>query len=369
MDERKKTIANLEAKKQEARQSIDLILEDFGETLFGRIRGREELSGSGEEYLALQKEIADSGDFIALIEADTLRLKELEDEILIKEQQNTALGRDRGEACVRLGKLAFNENEFEGLTGAYNRQIDILISRIGDQEEKLAALEEKTGTNVFSSIGRNAQGMVLRTLLAKNQQSLEKLYEAVGEKLIQADGDSLVSENEIADAIRSAVDLKEKTAASAAELTALRGERRKINDTFGAGGGPVKRIQGLEKHIAHVRGDLKQIYRQFGEAVSFQAEALETELGKRVASILTDDDKPVLEKIALLRASAASCAWQIEKLKAAIAIDEEKALVEKMKKNIEDHKDKIKTAESAITELEGRIAGSEKHIKELESLL
>ncbi|GHT60528.1 hypothetical protein FACS1894109_18290 [Spirochaetia bacterium] len=69
MDERKKTIVDLESKKQEAQRSITLILEDFGESLFSRIPGREELSGSGEEYLAQ--------GFIRLIEADNLRLKGL----------------------------------------------------------------------------------------------------------------------------------------------------------------------------------------------------------------------------------------------------------------------------------------------------
>ncbi|GHV87635.1 hypothetical protein AGMMS50255_9310 [Spirochaetia bacterium] len=86
MDERKKTIVGLEAKKQESQRSLALILEDFGEALFSRIRGREELSGNGEEYLALQKELTDSESFIKLIEADTLRLKELEDEIRAGEQ-------------------------------------------------------------------------------------------------------------------------------------------------------------------------------------------------------------------------------------------------------------------------------------------
>jgi hypothetical protein len=369
MDERKKTIADLESKKQEVQRSIALILEDFGEALFSRIPGREELSGNGEEYLSLQKEIADSEGFIALIEADNLRLKELEDEIRSKEQENTACDRDRDEACIRLGRLALNEREFDILTDSHKRQIDALISKIDEQEEKLAALEEKAGTNVLVSIGRNAQGMVLRTLLAKNQQGLEKCYRTLGEKLIRADEEFPASAPEMADAIREAVDLKEKSAAAAAELAALKGERRKIGDAFGAGGGPVKRIQGLERHITHVRGELRQVYRQFGEAASYQAEAPGTELGKRFASILTDDDRPVLEKIASLRATAADYAWQIEKLKAAIAIDDEKALIEKMKKNIEDHRDKIKKAESAIAELEGRIAGSEKHIKELESLL
>jgi hypothetical protein len=368
MDERKKTIAGLEAKKQEARLSISLILEDFGEALFGRIQGREELSGNGEEYLRLRKEIADSEGFIKLIEADTLRLKELEDEVRSKEQENAALVRDLGDACVQLGRQALEESEFEVLTAPYKQQIGILISRIGEQEEKLTALEEKNGSNVFAALGRNAQAMVFRTLLAKNHQSLEKLYGAVGEKLTLPDGESLVSGREIAEAVREAAGLKEKAAAAAGELAALKGERRRIGNAFGAEGGPAKRVQSLGKHIAHVRGDLKGVYRQFGEAASFQAETPETELGKRFASILTGDDKPVLEKIALLRATTASYAWQIEKLKAAIAIDEEKALIEKLKKGIEDHQNKIKTSENAITELEGRIAGSEKHIKELESL-
>jgi chromosome segregation ATPase len=380
MDERKKTIAGLEVKKQESRRSITLILEDFGEALFNRIQGREELSGDGEEYLRLRKEIADSESFIKLIEEDTVRLKELEDEIREKEQQNTALCRDLAEICAQLGRQVLHDPEFEVLTAPYKQQIDVLVSKIEELEEKLSDLEEKARTNVFAWMGRNAKGMVYRTLFSKKQESLEKLYKAMGEKLTQEDSESLVAGHEIADAVREAAALKEKAAGAGEELARLTGERRRIGDTFGAEGGPVKRIQGLEKHIAHIRGELKLVYCRFGEAAANQAlvlaeeqasgqEVSETEAGTRLASILTPDDKPVLDKLALLRSTVEDYAIQIEKLKTAIAIDDEKATIDKLKKGIEDYRRRIKSAESAITELEGRIAESENHIKELESRL
>ncbi|GHV92806.1 hypothetical protein AGMMS50268_33090 [Spirochaetia bacterium] len=362
MDERKKTIGGLEAKKQESQRSITLILEDFGEVLFSRIQGREELSGNGEEYLRLRKEIADSEGFIRLIEEDTLRLKELEDEIRAKEQQNASLLRDLSEACARIGRQVLNDPEFE-ILGPYKRQIDAIVPKIEELEEKLSELEERAGTNVFAQVGRHARAMVYRTLLSQKQGSLEKLYESMGEKLIRTDGESLVADHEIAPVVREAAVIKENAAQAGEDLAALKGERRRIGNAFGAEGGPVKRIQGLEKHIAHIRGELKLVYRSFGEAASG------ADTGKQFASILTPDDTPALEKIALLRGTVADYEIQIEKLKIAIAIDDEKAVVEKLNRGIEEYRERIQSAESAIAELEGRIAGSEQHIKELERRL
>jgi chromosome segregation ATPase len=363
MDERKKTIADLEAKKQEAQRSITLIREDFGEALFSRIQGREELADNGEEYLRLRKEIADSEGFIRVIEADNLRLKELEEEIQAKEQQNAALIRDLSEARALLGRQVLNDPEFEALLEPYQRQIDALVSKIEGLEEKLAALDEKTGSNVFAWVGRNAQGVVYRGLLSKNQGSLERLYETVGEKVTQADSESLASDSEIADAVREAAAIKEKASGLGEELARLKGERRRIGNAFGAEGGPLKRIQVLEKHIAHIRGELRQVCCCFGEAVS------DSGAEGRFAPILVPEDSPVLEKIALLRSTVADYEIQIEKLKTAIAIDEEKAAIEKLKKGIEDYRGRIKSAENAVAELEGRIAESESHIKELERRL
>ncbi|MDR2144826.1 MAG: hypothetical protein LBP29_10705 [Treponema sp.] len=371
MDERKKAIAGLEAKKQEALGSLNLIFENFGEALFARIYGQgaapAEHAGwalpEAQEYLKLKKDIADSEQLIRITESDTLRLKELESYIHGKEEEYASLFREASETRTELGRRMHGDSAFAGITGSCEDRLDALTDKIRITELKLDRTDEKDGSNVFSWIGKNIQALILRFFLEREQANLEKAYESLGARLLRKENAALASGHEIAGLAEEARDLEKKAETLKEELAQLRSERGKLNSAFAAEGGAVRRIQGLERHIAHINDELRIVYRRFGEEAADPAKAAD------FAHVLNDDDKPVLEKSELVRKTVGECDREIEKLKTAIAIDEEKAAVEKMRKSIRDHQDRIRAAEEAIGDLEKRIARAEEHIGELERLL
>ncbi|MDR3191629.1 MAG: hypothetical protein LBT87_01035 [Treponema sp.] len=371
MDERKKAIAGLEAKKQEALGSLNLIFEGLGETLFARIYGQGEApaeqaawaSPEAQEYLKLKKDIADSEQLIRITESDTLRLKELETYIHGKEEEYAALSREAAETRVELGRRMHGDPAFAGITDSLQDRLDALADKIRVTELKLDRMDDQDGSNVFSWIGKNAQVLGLRVFLGRDQANLEKAYESLGARLLRKENAGLFSGHEIAGLAEEAGNLEKKAETLKEELARLRSERRKLSGAFAAEGGAVRRIQGLERHIAHIKDELKIVYRRFGEEAADPARAAD------FAHALNDDDKPVLEKSELVRKTIGEYDREIEKLKTAMAIDDEKAAVEKMRKSIQDHRDRIKACQEAIADLEGRIAGAEEHIAELERLL
>jgi predicted nucleic acid-binding Zn-ribbon protein len=371
MDERKKAIAGLEAKKQEASGSLNLIFEDFGETLFARIYGQGEAAAEpagwtppgAQEYLKLKKDIADSEQLIRLTESDTLRLKELEACIRGKEDEYAALYRDAAETRTELGRRMHGDPAFAGITDSCQDRLDALVDKIRVTELKLDRVDGREDSNIFSWIGKSSQALALRLFLGRDQASLEKAYESLGARLLRDENGELVSGHEIAGLAEEARGLEKKAGTLKEELDRLRSERRKLNSAFAAEGGAVRRLQGLERHIAHVKGELRIVYRRFGE------EAADPARDADFARLLNGDDRGVLEKSELARKTIGEYDREIEKLKTAITIDDEKAGIEKMRKSIRDHRDRIKAAEGAIADLEGRIAGAEKRIAELERLL
>ncbi|MDR3192261.1 MAG: hypothetical protein LBT87_04260 [Treponema sp.] len=371
MDERKKAIAGLEAKKRDALDSLNLIFESFGETLFARIYGQsyppeeqEDWAPPGvQEYLRLKKDIADSEELIHITETDTFRLKELETYIHGKEGEYAALSRDARETRTELGRQIHGDPAFSAITGSCQDRLDALVDKIRVTEHKLGQVDGQDGSSIFSWIGKNIRALPLRISLGRDQAELEKAYEGLGTRLLRSENGELVSAHEIAGLAEEAKELEEKVKTLKEELARLRSERRKLNSAFAAEGGAVRRIQGLERHIAHAKDELKTVYRRFGK------EAADPARGAGFARLLNGDDKPVLEKSELARKTIGEYDGEIERLKAAIAIDDEKAAIEKMRKSIRDYQDRIEAAGEAITDLEGRIAGAEKHITELERLL
>jgi predicted nucleic acid-binding Zn-ribbon protein len=371
MDERKKAITGLEVKKQEALDSLNLIFEDFGETLFARIYGQGETPvehagwapPGAQEYLKLKKDIADSEQLIRVTESDTLRLKELETYIHGKGEEYAALARETAETRVELGRRIHGDPAFARITESFQDRLDALVDKIRVTELKLDQVDGREGSNVFSWIGKSTKALTLRFFLGRDQANLEKAYESLGARLLWNENNGLVAGHEIADLAEEARNLEKKAGTLKEELDQLRSERRKLNSAFAAEGGAVRRIQSLERHIAHVKGELKIVYRRFGEDAADPARAAD------FAHLFNDDDKPVLEKSELARKTIGEYDREIEKLKTAMAIDDEKTGIERMQKSIRDHQDRIRAGEEAIADLEGRIAGAEKRIAELERLL
>jgi chromosome segregation ATPase len=214
---------------------------------------------------------------------------------------------------------------------------------------------------VFARLGKSARGAVARASLARARSGLERLYREAGEQFTRPGGPPLQGEAaKLAEEIQKARDLSRTLAEGLAEL---REERRKLGGAFGAEGGPAKQIQGLERHIGHIRQELKTLYRRFGE------QAAEGANKKHFASLFYEDDKQVLDKIRLIKKTIGDYDGEIQKLKASLEIDAEKAEIEKLKKAVGEERVRIALAEEHIGELEGLVTETEQHIEELKKLL
>ncbi|MDR3147311.1 MAG: hypothetical protein LBU00_02910 [Treponema sp.] len=362
MDERKRTINDLELKKKEARRSLDLLYEDFGETLFGRFSGQETLLGEiAEEYLAFQREIADSQSFIQLAEADIRRINELDEEIRAKDQENAALVAEIPAACADVGREALGEERFAVLLGTCRQQAERLIPKLEEAKDKLEAVDNRAGAGFFDWLGKNTQGALYRTLAAKHQGSLKRVYAAAGEKLAAPEHETLVAGHELEDAVRALRDMRESAAARGRELAALREEQRRLKGGHGTEGGPFRRIQNLEKRIALIRLELKAVYRRLGERAAAGGEPFE--------GLFQPEDQRIIDMARRSGEAIAEYDTSIEKLKTAIAIDEEKAEIEKMKRAIVEQEQRVASAEERIRNLKTRIEEAEARVEELSKLL
>lgn len=379
MDERKTVIRELEGKKKADIEARNRLLEGLGLALLQRI-GEEytfedtshpSQDSSGDtpgvilaEYRGLQREIAESMDIIKSLEADIQRLKELEEEISTGEEEKSRLERELADIHVRIGKAFLEAAGFDDLAGSSRQQEKILQAKIDEQEKKLAELEAREG-GVIAWVGINAQLTVIRALLLKNKSALERLYLSAGEKFLSEgtggtlDGGSPAIGDGF-EAVAGAGELKEHLASLAADLSVLKAERRKTGEVFGTEGAPSKRIKGLEDHITHVKEKFPAVFLRFG--------ALAAE-GETLASLLQEEDRPVLETAESLKSRIAERELDIEKINAAITIDNEKAEIEKMKSAILNQRKKIEAANVLITNLEEQIAGTEQHTEELKEFL
>ena len=371
MEERKKIIRELEDKKRANTEARNRLLEGLGETLLYRIgetapfqdEAGEGPGGMLAEFRGLKREISESGDIIKSLEADTLRLKELEKIISTMEEEKKLLEKELEEVYIQLGKTLLENPDFEDITGLSKQHEENLLAKIEEQKNKLEDLEAQEG-GIFKWLSRNAQTAVSRALFLKNQTALQKLYRSTGERLLSTAQADAVDE----DGYKKVMELKSSLSSLATDLALKKGERRKMGDLFSAEGSPSRRIQVIEKHIAQIKEKFSGVYLRFG---ILAAESAGKKSGGKgaLSSILTEEDDSVLEKAELLASHIAEAELSMEKIKTAISIDDGKIEIEKMKKSILSQQQKISAAANAIADLERQIAETEQHIEELTTFL
>jgi chromosome segregation ATPase len=369
MDERKKTIGELEARKRETLNSLNARLETLGEVLLSRAENGAGLpeTAAGEnknfreeraEYRRLQQELADSRAHIRRIEDNAAGLKDLEARIASGEKKFSALSGELQKLHIRLGKACLEDPT---CAAAYREKLDALLPRIESLEGLLDELGGQEPVNALAWIRKSTRTAVNRSLLTKNRRALDAVYEKAGEAYTQA-----AQGRDALPAIpgEAASEAAEKSAALhalALELEALRTEYRKAG--AGLEGGPRRRIRGIEKHSGHVGVELALLRRRFGEKAAGSGRK------GRFAALIEEEDKAGLGGIAGIKKELEVLDREIEKHRAGIAIDGERAVIEKYIKTISRHREKIAAAETVIAELSGRIAAAEKHIEELQGLL
>jgi tetratricopeptide (TPR) repeat protein len=361
MDQRRKTIGNLEEKRIDARNSLNLMLKNMGETLLARLEdgeNRGDFPGDLTEYRRLLNEMEAARERIRAVEADALAMREVEEDIQHKERAWEDQTRKLAESYTRLGELALEEPALAAFAAPYRKQLDSLLPKIKSLEERLEELEAREGGNVIRWIGKGAQGMVIRSFLGKNQGALQRTYASAGEQFFRGAFPEVSGSGELGRVREETAKIRENLSTLEEELTLLRGERRKLGESFGVEGSPLKQIQGLEKHLLALREQLNAVYAAYGKDAADGA----------FDSFLEEGDRPLLEAIGTTRKSIGEYEVQIEKLKAAIAIDDERKKIARMEGIIENQKRRIAASEGTIVELEEHIAEANRHIQQLQKI-
>jgi hypothetical protein len=357
MDDRKKMIKEYEDKKREALASIEAMQEKLGASILSHSEQDDD-----SDYCRLNRDINDSEAYIAAIEEDIARLKALEEDIQTKDQETTARAKDLSRLFTRLGEYVL-EDDCIDMVKPYQAQAETVYSKIKSLEDRLEQIEDRGDGNVFTWIGKNTQGVVLRSFLGRSRNSLQKIFTAAGEKYSQ----SVSLETGVGGRIKPVLGeidvINKELAILGVAITRLKEERRHINDAFSSDGGPVKKIQTLERHIAHSREELRDVFLRYGREVEAASD------GGAVVPLMEEAEIQVLEDIRKRRQSIREYNREIEKLEAAIAIDEEKAAIAKMEKTIKDHEARILASEEAITSLTAQIGGAKVRIEDLTKVL
>jgi hypothetical protein len=360
MDSRKKKIADLEAEKRKSLLALDLIREDMGSRLLERIGENDFPSPAPAEYRRLRQEAADLEGAIKVIEEDSLRIQALDEEMELKKERRTAGLRELSGLYRNLGRRILEDPRYGDRVIFYRQRTDTLLPKIEGLEARLAELENREGTNLFSWLGKSAQALAVRSSLAGARKDVEQVYEAAGEEFSRPGGGGGGPDpGEQADLLGDIEKSRGILQALADEMAELREERRKIAAASGAGGGAVERIRKLEQRIFRIREELKSLYRHFG------GEASEREHKKRFASLLDEEDWKTLEKTALIRQTLQQYDDEIARHKASLEIDAERAEIEKLKKAAAEQRNRIAAAETAIAEYTQKIAEAQARIKNL----
>ncbi|MCL2185817.1 MAG: hypothetical protein FWB86_08215 [Treponema sp.] len=374
MDDRRKRIEDLLKNSQESKASLDALLESFGEKLYSRtkeIASEYESKPNFEDlnqYKTCLKEIEEANASIGKIEEKNRRYKELEESIEAKENEEKERAKETASVYKRLGKALLENSAYDDYTSLFKEQADTLKAKLDSLETRIGELENKEGGNVFTWIGKSAQGLVLKSFLTKAQENQEQLYLTIGERF---GGHNAVSEDDDIAMILAEIELLRgfsKTAQD--EIALLKDEKRIISAGFGIDGNPQKQIQSVKNNIMQIKETLNNLYRNFGSQASGIMDAeINPDRKYFIDTIVTAEDGEIIGRAVRLNQSLADNEKAVSKLRASLAIDEEKTKIEKFQKSIEDKKKRIAEHEATIADLEENVRDCEKYIKELEKQL
>ena len=368
MDDRKKRIDELERAKQESRASLDTLLENFGENLYTRTKDMQVDFEDIILYNVYLKDIVESNSSIAKVEEKNRRFRELEETIEFKEQEEKERSKELEGIHKRLGKALLENKAYDDFTSLFREQADALSSKLESLESRIKELENKDGGNVFSWIGKSAQGLVLRSFLSKAQESQEQLYLNVGERY--SDRESSGEEEEVWSLRQEIEKVRAVSRAALGDMTMLRDEKRLISAGFGIEGNPQKQIQNLKNHIGQIREELRNLYRNFGaQACGVMDAEIAPERKYFIDTIVTAEDGEIISRAVKLNQSISEYDKGIGKLRASLAIDDENLKIEKYRKSIEEKQGRITEFEKAIADLQDSVQESETKIQELQKQL
>ncbi|MDR3161404.1 MAG: hypothetical protein LBU28_07310 [Spirochaetaceae bacterium] len=371
MDERKKTIKELELLRQETLRLNSRLLEALGESLLVRAGDTGGSAGEGAggagfgafagEYRRLCKEVRDAGEAVKAIEADTQRLKQIGEHLSLKEEGLSAGKQNRDRLYTLLGERIIDDTAREELTGPFKRQLDALGGKIRALEEQLGELEAQDSSNIFVRLSKSAKARYYHASLEKHHAGIRRIYETLGKKFALPEDRAAGQEGEEAALLAEIGQVQDRFRTLEGEIDSLREEQRRISAGLNVQGGAARRIGALEKQIDRVKKEIRALFEKCGTAASADRTG-------EFDPFLSEEDRTHLKKIGESRETLGDLESRIEKLKASLAIDEERGAIARMEKSIQERRSRIAAEEAAIQDLGERIRKAEQHIEELQRI-
>ncbi|MDR1788443.1 MAG: hypothetical protein LBR16_08365 [Treponema sp.] len=360
MDEKQKILRDFEKERKEDEAALLALLAGLGETLLER---ETNTGDAGGERARLLKAIDDLNARIAEIEEKQARARELSEAITLKEKDKAALLRDLDESYAVLGRALFAESggaggELDAVLRPFKAQLDSLLPKIRGQKDKIDDIAESArDANFFVKIGKGAQRLAAQGALGRSQNALEKVYRAAGEAYFAAPETVPLAGAEASAAASSSGGLRARVSAAGEQILKASGDKKAIEDDIGKGLGPGSRIKEAKKAIDAREKELVSLYQCFG-ARAADPESKEHALVKK-------GDKAALAGIEAAHEKINADEAKIDKLRASIGIDTERAALERLRKNIARAKSEIGAHEEDIAAMEAEAAKRNARIAEL----
>jgi hypothetical protein len=371
----KSRVRELDGERREFLQSRDKALENLGESIFGRLKDGA-FPGEESECRRFKQEIADSEQTIGAIQDALARLKLLDEEINVKNEEKFDRKEELEILLTALGKELFGGYRAlpESLVPC-KRQFALYLSRKESIEERIRDAEG--GFGIFSRISGGIKAMIFRASLKKCETLLNKTCCDAGAKYLvekkrenrigkesKIEGESEISEErEIVESsvlgtlLRDALSLSRAKEELEETLRTLEEEKRKIETSLG--GRASRQIRALEGQAEESRKGLGEMYLKMGENAVLDHPA--------VSGMLTEQDRVVLEEADRLRKSADEKTGEIEKIEAAISMNQEIAELSKLEKAKDREKSRIAEEERNMAELNRKISETKTRIESLKT--
>jgi hypothetical protein len=355
MDERTKSIIAIGQKIAGETARIDGCLRELGRFLLERSQdGRIAIERS--TYDRINDETAQIDAAIRQIESGVERANEIDNKIADEERLN---GEVQGQLIAiypNLGRLVTGDECFS----PYKTRIDSIQQKIDGLNERLTETGDKNNANVFAWLGRSAQSLVLKSLLAKTEASRERVYAEAGADFIRNQlTDGQAGSSELEALCTAAGVLKKEHDERDMRIIVLKEEKREILRSFGRDGNANRKKTEIRRRMEQLNRELDDLCLRLGR----KAEAPSTQLVFQ--NLLDDEMEIILEDVAHRREIVKDYEDQTARLKVSLEIDAERADVEKLAKSIAMQRQRIATAEGIIARHDKRIAEANKRIADL----
>jgi hypothetical protein len=356
----KSRIRELDGEKRELLQSRNRALENLGEAIFGRLKDGA-FPGEESEYRRFKQDIADSEQAIVSIKDAMARLKLLNEEINVKNEEKFDRKEELEILLAALGKELFGGGyDLSESFAVGKKQLALCLSRKESLEERIQDTEDPARAGIFSRISGAIKTMIFRISLKKCAALLDRIYAEAGARYLDENrekGEPLELPV-LGPLFRDALSLNRVTEELEEALKTLEGEKRKIEASLG--GKASGRIRSLEGQAKKSREGLGELYRNMGENAVQDHPA--------VSGVLTEQDRAALEEAGRLRKNADEKVREIEKIEAAISMNKEAVELSRLEKAVDRGKNRIAEEQRNMAELNRKISETKVRIENLKTI-